>query len=132
MTTPHRRQRARATQRIAAEYLAKNGHPYAASTGASAPGTDVENVPGWDIEVKAARDGDRLAALRQSLRRPGEFHVVIERPDGYGPERVSEWPVSMSFGEWAQLIRLAGYGDPLSWEQTIRPRSSAKSPQGDA
>jgi hypothetical protein len=91
------------------------GHPYASSTGASAPGTDVENIAGFDIECKARRDWETglLGALRQSLKRPGLFHAVVCRPDGYGPERVADWPVTMSSAEFARLIRLAGFGDPI-------------------
>lgn len=113
MTSAHRRARARATQKIAAEYCAGHGFPAAESSAASLPGTDILGMPGVDVEVKAARDGDRLAALRQSHKRPGDFHLVVERPDGYGPERVSEWPCALTFGEALRLLRLAGYGEPL-------------------
>ncbi len=35
---------------------------------------------------------------------------VVHRPDGYGPARVAEWPVTMRLDDFTSLLHEAGYG----------------------
>ena len=113
MTTTSRRQRGWKTQRIIAEYLQTHGFPTAKAGKPFQAGADVLGVAGVDIEVKAQKDIDRLAALRQSHARPGDVHLIFERPNGYGEQTLDRWPVTVTIAEIVRLLRLAGYGDPI-------------------
>jgi hypothetical protein len=111
----HRKHRGHATQRIVAEYLREHGWPFAEPTGAGRQGTDVTGVPGIDVEVKARRDLDLTGTLRQQAERTndGTVCIAVIRPDGYGPARIAEWPVLMTFSQAVQLLGEAGYGDAM-------------------
>lgn len=111
MTSKARIARGRKTQEIAAQFYRDNGQPDARAVAASLPGKDILNVMLTAPEVKTARDFDMLKAMRQAKRNAeeGELPYVIYRPDGYGPERVAEWPVIMTFEEVIRLQREAGY-----------------------
>jgi hypothetical protein len=105
MTSAARKHRGYATQRIAADHL-RRLFPYATARGAGEQGSDLMHTPGWAFEVKATSRGDLLAAIRQARAnaRPGEVPAVIHRPNGYGPARVGEWVVAMSFDDLLNLI----------------------------
>ena len=107
----HRKTRGAETQRAVAAYLATNGWPYATDAGAGRPGKDILGTPGLSIEVKARRDYDPLAWLRQAATSPG-LPIVIHRPDGMGPATVANWPVTMRLADVVGLLRAAGYGNP--------------------
>jgi hypothetical protein len=116
MASQSRKHRGYATQRVVAEWFRARIWPYAESTGAGRSGIDVTNTPGCSIEVKAT-PGDVTGALKQAVRNKGEgLPFVVWRPNGYGPERVAEWPVIFTLADATQLLIAAGYGDDL---QTI-------------
>lgn len=97
--------RGRKSQQIAADFL-KPVFPDAASIAASLKGDDILNTPGWSFEVKARRDFTPTAAIRQiKARANGEnWNACIMRPDGYGPEKVGDWLVFMTFSEFRAMI----------------------------
>jgi Recombination endonuclease VII len=41
-----------------------------------------------------------------------DLPFVAHRPDGYGPARIAEWPVTLTLADFTRLLRDAGYGDP--------------------
>jgi len=79
-------------------------------------------MPGLLVEVKARRDLNLPAWLKQHDKEylqdlktglPGTWlpHVLlVHRPDGYGPARVAEWPVTMRLDDFTSLLHEAGYG----------------------
>jgi hypothetical protein len=105
-----RRRRGAQTQAAVAAWFAGNGWPYAESTGSSRMGVDVTGLPGIAVEVKARRDLNLTAWLRQAAGRPG-VACVVHRPDGMGVARVAEWPVTLTLAEFTKLLQDAGYGD---------------------
>lgn len=114
MTSQSRKHRGYKSQRDVAEYLAANGFPYAVSTGAGRPGTDVTGVIGHDVEVKARRGFNAAAAMKQQAARVAEgvLSWAVLRQDGQGEASVAEWPVVISLGQFVELLRDAGHGDP--------------------
>lgn len=107
----HRKHRGYATQELAAAEFRAHGWPYATTTGAGRTGIDLLNVPGLAVEVKAT-PGDVTGALRQAVANAGlGLPLVVWRPNGYGPERVGQWPVIFRFHDALQLLNDAGYGD---------------------
>jgi hypothetical protein len=111
MTT--RRSRAADTQRIAADYARDHGFPFAQANGAGAPGRDIMNMIGTAPEVKARRDFSLTSSLKQAVKNAGrDLPFVICRPDGYGPERIADWPAVLRYADLITLLRAAGYGDP--------------------
>jgi hypothetical protein len=114
VTSQSRKHRGYKSQDIVAEYLAKHGFPYAMSTGAGRTGTDVTGVIGHDIEVKARRGFNVMAAMRQQAERAAEgvLSWAVLRQDGQGPASIAEWPVVITLGQFVELLRDAGHGDP--------------------
>jgi hypothetical protein len=114
MTT--RKQRAHDTERLVARWFATRGWPYAEPVGAGRDGTDVTGMPGLLVEVKARRDLHLTTWLKQHESwhpRPGEpcpRAFIVHRPDGYGPERIAAWPVTMRLDDFTALLHDAGYG----------------------
>lgn len=109
----HRKHRGYQSQKLVAQYLAKNGFPYAEPAGAGRPGTDVTGVVGFDIEVKARRGFPVAEAMRQMAQRykQGDISIAILRMDGQGPATVDQWPAILTLGALVELLREAGYGD---------------------
>ena len=109
-----RRHRGYATQRIVSDYFSANGWPYAEPVGAGRPGSDITGMPGIDIEVKARRGFDPLAAMRQQADRAalGDLAFAVLRMDGQGPAVIGSWPVVIRLETLTELLRAAGYGDP--------------------
>ncbi len=108
MTT--RKQRGHDTQNATAAWFRGHGWPHAESAGAGRPGTDVLGMPGLHGEVKARRE----LRLTEWLRQAGKVSAlsfVVHRPDGFGPARIAEWPVTMRLDEFTHLLFLAGFGD---------------------
>jgi hypothetical protein len=108
-----RKHRGYASQRIVAQYLAGHGWPYAESAGAGRPGTDVTGVLDLDVEVKARRGFDPLAAMHQQVARGDSLRLpfAVLRMDGQGEASISEWPVVLRLDQFVGLLRAAGYGD---------------------
>lgn len=104
-----RKARGAETQRAVATYLAGNGWPYATDAGAGRQGSDILGVPGLAIEVKARRDLQPLAWVRQADTGTG-LPLCVFRPDGMGPASIADWPVLMRLSDVVGLLRSAGYG----------------------
>jgi hypothetical protein len=113
--TQHRKHRGRASERIVADYLRAHGFPYAEPVGAGRDGSDVTGVPGLDIEIKARRGFNPAAAMKQQAERaqPGRVPFAVLRLDGQGPAAIEAWPVVISLGQFVEILREAGWGDPL-------------------
>lgn len=110
-TRASRKARARATEKAVADYL-QYVFPEAAAVASALSGSDILHTPGVAVEVKARRDLDLQAWLRQATKAasPEDLPVVVHRPDGLGVESVDMWPVTMRFYEFLLLLRKAGYG----------------------
>jgi len=106
-----RKTRARLTEHAVAEAL-RPIFPGATRIPASLPGADVIGTPGLTIEVKARRDLNLTAWLKQSSDRatPDALPVVVSRPDGYGPERINVWPVTVPMWVFLELLERGGFG----------------------
>lgn len=108
----HRKHRGYHTQKLAANWYARKGWPFAESAGAGRPGVDITGMPGLACEVKARRAFNVTGWLKQAAQesRHGMPFVVI-RPDGYGEARIGEWGVLMTLDEHTTLLHAAGYGN---------------------
>jgi hypothetical protein len=113
--TQHRKHRGYASQRIVADYLRTHGFPFAEPVGAGRDGSDVTGVPGLDLEIKARRGFNPAAAMKQQAERaqPGVVPFAVLRLDGQGPAAIEAWPVVISLGQFVEILREAGWGDPL-------------------
>ena len=111
MASQARKHRGMATQRLVAEWFQERGWPFAYSKGSGESGIDIMNMPDLSPEVKA-QPGDTTGALRQAVKNRGDgLPFVVWRPNGYGPERIEEWPVIFTLADATELLRQAGYGD---------------------
>lgn len=109
--TQHRKHRGYATQRMVADYLRQHGWPHARSIGAGEAGADIVEVVDLDVEVKARRGFDPLAAMRQQAERnDGRLPFAVLRMDGQGEATVGAWPVVIRLDRFVELLREAGYG----------------------
>jgi len=108
-----RKHRGYASQRIVADWFTLNGGPYAEPGGAGRRGSVITGMPGIDIEVKARRGFDPLAAMRQQADRAalGDLAFAVLRMDGQGPAVIGSWPVIIRLDTLTELLRAAGYGD---------------------
>jgi hypothetical protein len=106
-----RKRRGSETQTAVAQWFAGHGWPYAESTGAGRQGSDITGIPGLACEVKARRDLNLLAWLRQAATGKG-LPFVVHRPDGMGPAAIGNWPVTMRLEDFTGLLHAAGYGTP--------------------
>jgi hypothetical protein len=103
-------QRGRTTQNLVAQWFQGHGWKDAKSRPASLPGIDVYDMLGLACEVKA-KPGDLTGALKQAVANAnGALPFVVWRPNGYGPERMSGWPVVIRLDHFTDLLREAGYG----------------------
>jgi hypothetical protein len=103
--------RGRDTQVRVAAWFRDHGWPKAESRAASLPGIDIMHMPRLAPEVKAT-PGDLTGALRQANKNRGSVHnvpFVVWRPNGYGPERIEEWPVVIRLDDFTHLLRDAMY-----------------------
>jgi hypothetical protein len=109
-----RKHRGYASQRLVAEWFQANGFPYAESTGAGRPGVDVTGMPGVALEVKARRELNLTGFLKQAVsQREHGLPAAVVRPDGFGPARIGEWAAILTLADYTELLRLAGFGDPV-------------------
>ena len=119
MPSQSRKHRGYEAQRIVAAYLRERGWMYAQPTGAGRAGADILGVLDLDIEVKARRGFDPLAALRQQAdRADGRLPLAILRMDGQGAASIADWPVITRLGLLIPVLHAAGYGDPTSTTTT--------------
>lgn len=108
-----RKRRGAATARAVAQWFRDTGWPFAMHVGAGEQGRDIDNMPGLAPEVKARRDYQPTAWIRQARKNAGTaLPFVVHRPDGYGPERIDEWLVTVTLNDFTMLLRQAGYGTP--------------------
>jgi hypothetical protein len=108
--TASRKRRGSQTQTAVAQWFATHGWPYAESAGAGRTGSDVTGIPGLACEVKARRELNLTAWLRQAAAGKG-LPFVVHRPDGSGPATVASWPVTLRLEDFTELLHAAGYGD---------------------
>jgi hypothetical protein len=102
--------RARDTERLLAADLRECGAPDAEAVGASLPGRDIRKVPGLAIEVKARKNFDPLAWLRQARKNAGnDMPLVVMRCNGQGTATIDEWVTLLRWGDMKQLLKDGGY-----------------------
>jgi hypothetical protein len=102
-----RKSRGRETERLVAERL-RSIWPHAHATAPGAPGPDVNETPGYAIEVKARRGLNLPEWMRQASRHSaahGGTPLLIVRLDGQGPASVDDWPVVMRLADFIDLER---------------------------
>jgi hypothetical protein len=69
-----------------------------------ASGADLEDTPGVSFEMKARRDLNIKAALRQAAKNAGHMlPVVVTRLNGQGPKSIGDWPVIMRLDDFLEL-----------------------------
>jgi hypothetical protein len=113
MPSQSRKHRGYKSQKIVANYLVENGWPYAESTGAGRSGTDVTGTIGIDWEVKARKDFNPSAAIKQLKERHNglDLPVAVLRLNGQGEANIGEWPVMLRLEDFVKLLKEAGYAD---------------------
>ena len=79
--------------------------PWVNTVSGAASGRDLRNTPGLAVEVKARRDFEPLAWLKQSKKNSDadEMPIVIWQPDGYGPATMKDWPVMARLGDFRRM-----------------------------
>lgn len=114
MSNESRKSRGMRAQVLAADFL-RSIFPWVTTVSGAASGRDLKNTPGLAVEVKARRDFEPLAWLKQSKRNSDddEMPIVIWQPDGYGPTSMRHWPFMGHLGDfrrmWAELQMLREY-----------------------
>lgn len=113
MPSQSRKHRGYRSQKVVAMYLAENGFPYAESTGAGRPGTDITGTVGIDWEVKARKDFSPSATIKQLKDRHNgkDLPVAVLRLNGQGEANVGEWVTLLRLEDFVQLLKDAGYGN---------------------
>jgi len=92
MPSQHRKHRGYRSQKVVANYLVEHGFPFAESTGAGRPGTIKQ--------LKDRSDGKDLP-------------VAVLRLNGQGEASIGEWVTILRLEDFVNLLRAAGYGDPV-------------------
>jgi hypothetical protein len=113
MPSQSRKHRGYKSQDILADKLVAEGWPYAKSTGAGRTGTDVTGTIGIDWEVKARKDFNPSAAIKQLKERgDGEIlPIAVLRLNGQGPASIGDWPAVLRLDDLIRLLKEAGYPD---------------------
>lgn len=113
MPSQSRKHRGYKSQDILADKLVEAGWPYAKSTGAGRTGTDVTGTIGIDWEVKARKDFNPSAAIKQLKERgDGEIlPIAVLRLNGQGPASIGDWPAVLRLDDLIRLLKEAGYPD---------------------
>ena len=113
MPSQSRKHRGYRSQKVVAEYLAEHGFPFAESTGAGRPGTDVTGTVGIDWEVKARAGFSPGETMRQLKDRANDLdlRVAVLRLNGQGEASIGDWVALLSFEQLVALMRQAGYGN---------------------
>jgi hypothetical protein len=114
MPSQSRKHRGYRSQKVVAMYLAEHGFPFAESTGAGRPGTDITGTVGIDWEVKARKDFSPSATIKQLKDRHNgkDLPVAVLRLNGQGEANVGEWVTLLRLEDFVELLRQAGYGEP--------------------
>ena len=115
MTT--RKDRAHEAEHAVAALAREIAWPFAEAVGAGRPGADITGMPGLAPEIKARRDFNPTAWLRQAATRQG-LPFVVWRPDGFGPSTVRLWPAMIRAGDLLAVLQQAGYGNTHEGTQT--------------
>jgi hypothetical protein len=117
MSNASRKSRGAETQRLVAAYWRDHGWPFCTDAGAGRNGADLINTPGLRPEIKAVRGFSIPSWLRQASQHPGPgLALVVQRPDGFGPATIGDWPMIFRQEDGIILLRQAGYGDPLDYD----------------
>lgn len=67
-------------------------------------------VPGLAIEVKARRNFDPLAWIKQAVKNATcDIPLVVVRCNGQGAKSVNDWPVIMRWGDLKILLKEGNY-----------------------
>ena len=113
MPSQSRKHRGYRSQKVVAMYLAEHGFPYAESTGAGRPGTDITGTVGIDWEVKARKDFSPGATIKQLKDRHNgkDLPVAVLRLNGQGEANVGEWVTLLRLEDFVGLLSDAGYGE---------------------
>lgn len=108
------------TQHLVAGWFQGTGWPFAEPVGNGRGGTDVTGMPGLLVEAKAWATWQPTTWLRQHdqtalygaelVRRPTPLMFTVQRPNGYGPHNMAEWPAILRLDRLTWLLREAGYG----------------------
>jgi hypothetical protein len=100
-----RKHRGYRTQHAIAERWRLTGFaPYAKAAGAGEQGSDVQDVPGLKVEIKARDTVSLPAAIRQASLAPGPgVPIVITRHNGQGEAVIDQWTVAMRLVDFEQL-----------------------------
>ena len=107
----HRKHRGYRTQKVVAEWFAARGWPFAESAGAGRQGSDVTGMPDCAVEVKARRNFDPVAWVRQAEESAdGRLPFVVMRGNGQGEKTVGDWIVIARLSDFTKLLNDAGYG----------------------
>lgn len=127
--TTARKIRGRETERWLATYYQSRGWPDATAVAASISGRDIHNMLGLAPEVKARAGFDPLSALRQARKNAnGDLAYTVMRMNGQGRESIGEFIVCMFLDDHTELLREAGYGDPMLPGTENFPEKIAASP----
>ena len=107
-----RKVRGRETEKLVAQYLVYHGFEGAHVTSSSAPGSDVLGIEGLDIEVKARRGFEPLAAMAQLRARSKEkgLGVAVMRMNGQGEASMDDWVGIIRLADLVYLLKASGYG----------------------
>lgn len=116
MASQSRKARGMRTQLVVARWFQEHGWPYAESVGAGRSGSDITGMPSLACEIKARSDLQPLAWLKQAEANAG-LPFVIFRPNGMGEQSVGQWGVMLRLERFTELLRLAGFGDPVPEQQ---------------
>lgn len=109
-TRATRKARSRETEKAVADHLTPI-FPAAEAVASSLSGVDILHTPGLAVEVKARRDLNLPAWLRQAAKNShGNLPCVVSRPDGFGVATIEQWPVILTFKDFTDLLIRAGYG----------------------
>jgi hypothetical protein len=113
MPSQSRKHRGYKSQDILADKLVEEGWPYAKSTGAGRTGTDVTGTIGIDWEVKARKDFNPSAAIKQLKERSDGkiLPIAVLRLNGQGPASIGDWPAVLRLDDLIRLLKEAGYPD---------------------
>ena len=105
------------TQLVVADYLKARGWPHATPAGSGRAGVDVLNTPDIAVEVKARREFNPGAYLRQAEGvADGRHPFAVLRLDGQGDTDPGQYVVLTRLEEHVRLLHAAGYGDPTTKE----------------
>lgn len=128
----HRKHRGLRTQKVVAEWFKARGWPFAESAGAGRSGADITGMLDCAVEVKARRDFNPLAWIRQARSgAAGRLPFVVMRANGQGETSVGEWPVLIRLDDFTRLLHEAGYGDPDAVAATGTPPGARRSAEQD-